>query len=128
MYPKWHQILNIFKHSASIIRWPWMLLKYPCSNFKKMVCSKNFWTQHWQYFCMELIKSKSLSTINLFIVSLRYICFYNYSPWGMYLHLCWHHHELNSKNKLNWYITVSCLGKNHLKKNTLPVVYRSCNS
>ena len=45
--PKIHWTSNIFGHSATIIRDFWVSLNYPL-NFKKKVCLKNVWMQHWQ--------------------------------------------------------------------------------
>ena len=45
--PQMHWTSNIFGHSATTIGGFWVSLNYPILNFKKTVCPKNVWMQHW---------------------------------------------------------------------------------
>ena len=45
--PQMHWTSDIFGHSATIIGSFQVSLNYPFLNFKKMVCPKSVWMQHW---------------------------------------------------------------------------------
>ena len=51
--PQMHWTSNIFGPSAKIFGGFWVSLIYPIRNFKKTVCPKNFWLQHWRWNLMS---------------------------------------------------------------------------
>ena len=50
--PQMHWTSNIFGPSATTIGVFWVSLNYPTLNFKKTVCPKNVWMQHWRAICL----------------------------------------------------------------------------
>ena len=61
--PQAHWISNIFGHSSGTTTGRfWVSLNCPILNFKKTVCQKNIWMQHWVYrsiqFCIKKEKNK----------------------------------------------------------------------
>ena len=56
---------NIFGHSATTIGGFWVLLNYPILNFKKTVCPKNVWMQHYSLY--NLVRTQNLKARNYII-------------------------------------------------------------